>query len=165
APSYIQPYFLAMADEIEKAGYCGVFAVVADQPPQVTQRGWAVLRELAERGWELDTHTSHHSYLPSLKLPDLREEIVQSAKWIAEATGYAPLSLIAPYGGVYRHGREFDPRIFAVAAEAGLSFVVGITGGRFISADAQPPYYVGRIGIGGDHLQTGRWIQNFHRGS
>lgn len=165
APSYVQPYFLAMAEEVEKVGYRGVFAVVADQPPQRAERGWAILRELAERGWELDTHTSYHSYLPALRLPDLREEIIRSAEWIAEGTGYTPLSLIAPYGGVYRREREFDPRIFEVAAEAGLAFVVGIVGGRFISADMQPPYYVGRVGIGSDHLQTGRWIQNFHQGS
>jgi len=165
APSYIQPYFLAMAEEVEKVGYRGVFAVVADQPPQRAERGWAILRELAERGWELDTHTSYHSYLPALRLPDLRTEIVQSAEWIAEGTGYTPLSLIAPYGGVYRREREFDPRIFEVAAEAGLAFVVGIVGGRFISADAQLPYYVGRVGIGRDHVQTGYWIQNFYRGS
>lgn len=165
APSYIQPYFLAMAEAVEKVGYRGVFAVVADQPPRRAERGWAQLRELADRGWELDTHTSYHSYLPALKLPDLRDEIVQSAEWIAEGTGRAPLSLIAPYGAVYRREREFDERIFEVAAEAGLAFVVGIVGGRFISAEARPPYYVGRIGIASDYLQTGRWIENFYRGS
>lgn len=164
APSYVQPYFLAMAEEVEKVGYRGVFAVVADQPPQRAERGWAILRELAARGWELDTHTSYHSYLPALKLPDLRDEIIQSAEWIAQATGYAPISLIAPYGGVYRREREFDLRIFEVAAQAELAFVVGIVGGRFIPPDAQSPYYVGRVGIGRDHLQTGRWIQNFHQG-
>ncbi|MFQ3535985.1 MAG: polysaccharide deacetylase family protein [Aggregatilineales bacterium] len=165
APGYIQPYFLAMAEEVEKVGYRGVFAVVADQPPYRAQSGWATLRALAERGWELDTHTSYHSYLPALKLPDLRDEIIRSAQWIAEGTGCRPLSLIVPYGGVYRREREFDQRIFEVSVEAHLSFVVGIVGGRFISPEAQPPYYVGRIGIGSDHLQTGRWIQNFHQGS
>lgn len=165
APSYIQPYFLAMAEEVEKAGYRGVFAVVADQPPHRAVKGWAQLRELAERGWELDTHTSYHSYLPALKLPDLYDEIVLSAQWIAEGTGRAPLSLIAPYGAVYRYGREFDQRIFEVAERAQLVFVVGIVGGRFIAAEADAPYYVGRIGIGSDHLQTGRWIENFYHGS
>ena len=165
APSYIQPYFMAMAEEVERAGYRGVFAVVADQPPYRAAKGWAQLRALAERGWEMDTHTSYHSYLPGLKLPDLREEIVRSAEWIAEGVGRAPLSLIAPYGAVYRREREFDARIFEMAAQAELAFVVGIVGGRFIAAEAEMPYYVGRIGIGSDHLQTGRWIENFYHGS
>jgi len=165
APSYIQPHFMAMAREVEKAGYRGVFAVVANQPPHQAAEGWARLRALAERGWEMETHTIHHSYLPGLKLPDLREEIIRSAEWIAEGIGRAPLCLIAPYGAVYRHEREFDMRIFEVAAQAKLAFVVGIVGGRFIAADAKMPYYVGRVGSGKDHLQTGRWIENFHQGS
>jgi peptidoglycan/xylan/chitin deacetylase (PgdA/CDA1 family) len=165
APSYVQPYFMAMAEAVEAAGYRGVFAVVADQPPYRAAKGWAQLRGLAARGWELATHTSYHSYLPGLKLPDLREEIVRSAEWIAEGVGRAPLSLIAPYGAVYRREREFDARIFEMAAQAELAFVVGIVGGRFIAAEAEMPYYVGRIGIGSDHLQTGRWIENFHQGS
>ncbi|MBO9309921.1 MAG: hypothetical protein J7551_09065, partial [Chloroflexi bacterium] len=80
-----------------------------------------------------------------------------------EGIGRAPLCLIAPYGGVRRRGREFDMRIFEVAAEAKLAFVVGIAGGRFIAADAKMPYYVGRVGSGRGHLQAGFWIKNFYR--
>lgn len=165
ASNYIQPYFLAMADEMEKVGYRGVFGVVTRHSPARSPKVWAQLRELVERSWELDTHTTHHSLLPSLSMADLREEIVESAQWIAEGTGRAPLTLIAPYGAVYRRGREFDPRIFEVAAEANLAFVVGIVGGRFISAESSAPHYVGRVGIGTDHVQTAWWIEHFHRES
>jgi peptidoglycan/xylan/chitin deacetylase (PgdA/CDA1 family) len=161
--SYIQPYFLDMADMVENAGYRGVFAVVTRQSPAKNPKAWAVLRQLADRGWEMDTHTTHHVVLPSLKTVDeLRAEIVDSAQMLEDGIGHRPVSLIIPYANLYEKGRHVDQRIFDVASEAGLTFVVGMVEGRQIAGNTQPPYYVGRVGIGVDAIQTTWWITHFN---
>jgi endo-1,4-beta-xylanase len=161
--SYIQPYFLDMADLVEKAGYRGVFGVVTRQPPDKNPKVWGVLRGLADRGWEMDTHTTHHIVLPSLKtMGELRAEIVDSANMLEDGIGQRPISLIIPYANLYQKGRHVDQRIFEVATEARLTFVVGMAEGRQIASDAQPPYYVGRVGVGVDYVQTAWWITHFN---
>jgi len=159
---YIQPRFLEMADVAEQAGFKGVFGVVTREPLSRKPEIWRVLRELDSRGWEMDSHSNTHSILPSLKADDLREEIVGSAKRLADGIGRPPFALIAPYGNVYERGDRFDLRIFEYAAEVGLKFVVGIAGGRSFDATQPAPYYVGRVGVGTDQVQTGWWIKNFY---
>lgn len=164
ASNYIQPYFLDMAKMVEDAGHRGVFGVVTRESPARSPKVWAQLADLAEHGWEMDSHTKTHSLFSSLSIDDLRDEIVGSAEWLKDGIGRTPLSLIAPYGGVYSTGRNFDPRVFDLAREAGYQFVVGIVGGRDITSMDQPPYYVGRVGTGVDHVQTAYWITHFREG-
>jgi peptidoglycan/xylan/chitin deacetylase (PgdA/CDA1 family) len=162
---YIEPPLLRMADMVEQAGHKASFGVVTRDSPDRSPRVWDRLRELARRGFEMNTHTSRHVVLPDLEsLDDHREEIIGSARMIQDGAGSRPSSLIAPYGAVYVRGRYrvFDQRIFDVAGEGGLSFVVGIPGGRWIDADARLPYYVGRVGVGVDHFQTRWWLEHFH---
>jgi peptidoglycan/xylan/chitin deacetylase (PgdA/CDA1 family) len=164
---YINPAFPAMADLIEHEGFTGAFGVVTRATPQQAPQPWAYLRELASRGWQLDTHTCSHFVLPQCSDHQLEIEIVTSARMLAEGTGQSPISLILPYGAIhnYKTGGD-DQRIFDRAAQANLRFVVGIAGGRFIEPPPLlvgqiRPYFVGRISPGKDTVEMGRWLERF----
>ena len=159
---YIQPAFPQMIDMIEKAGYIGMLGVVTNATPGKNPGNWATLKEIAARGWELDTHTTHHYDLPQLKTVDeMRAEVVDSAQMITDGVGQTPTSLIVPFAAMYIRGGAFDQRIFDVSSEAKLDFVVGMKEGRYVDTD-QPPIYLGRVGVGVDSVQTGWWITHFN---
>jgi hypothetical protein len=159
---WLVSYYMDMVDIISEAGYTGMVGLVTRKSPTQTPEIWKTLREVAERGWQLDTHTMHHYSLPRLSsLDKLRVEIVDSARMIEDGIGIAPLSLIAPYANVGYSNGKYDERIFKVCSEAKLDFVVGMAHGRHLNSEL-PPYYVGRIGIGTDSLQTSRWIKAFN---
>ncbi len=160
---YIQPYFFPMLDLIEKANQMGMLGVVTRRTPKEKPDVWKTLAEFASRGWQLETHTSRHLLLPALDDVTLHAEVVDSVKMLEDGTSQHPTSLIVPYANLRKyHGGE-DKRIFAVAGEAALRFVVGMAGGRAING-GMAPYYLGRIGIGHDAIQTGGWIESFHNG-
>jgi peptidoglycan/xylan/chitin deacetylase (PgdA/CDA1 family) len=161
---YIQPYFLAMADVVEAAGFNGVFGVVSRDDTTRGAKQWAALRELAARGWEMDSHTNRHVSIPRLKDDaELRSEIIDSVARVRDGIGVQPYALIAPYGNVFTKtgGRDFDLRIIDAVREADVPFLVGIVGGRTIELGAERPYYVGRVGPGTDYVQTAWLIENF----
>src|SRR5262249_9175082 len=160
---YINPAFLSMTDEMEKSGFRGVLGIIASRTPSENAASWKSLNDLAARGWEIDTHTLHHALLPPLKRDDLHAEIVDSANMIADAVNVAPTTLIVPYANIKSIKGKVDERIFQFSNEATLEFVVGMAGGRHLETSAMPPYYVGRIPIGTDAVQTGNWILDFHR--
>lgn len=162
--SYIQPYFLEMADVIEGAGHRGVFGVVVNEAANHTPKNWARLRELSDRGWEMDSHTCTHRSLPRITTqPEMDFEIIDSVKRLEDGIGKRPIALLAPYGNVYSHHRlrVFDERLFETTSRAGVSFIVGIVEGRKINSEAKPPYYTGRIGPGDDHLSAMENLKNF----
>jgi peptidoglycan/xylan/chitin deacetylase (PgdA/CDA1 family) len=161
--SYILPYYMAMIEYVDKAGYQGVVGVVTHATPTENPANWATLRAMADRGWQIDTHTTHHHLLPQVKTVDeLRTEIVDSAKMIVDGTGQQPISLIVPYANLYLRGGKYDQRIFDVSAEANLQFVVGMKDGRYLNPVDHAPYYLGRVGVGVDSKQTGWWITHFN---
>ncbi len=161
--NYIQPYFMDMIDLTEKAGYVGMLGVVTRETPSQNTETWSKLREIASRGWQLDTHTTNHWLLPAiLDEKILRAEIVDSAKMLEDGLDQKPTSLIVPYANLTLPATgKIDERIFAVSREAGLDFVVGMVLGRHIGVGEQPPYYLGRVGVGVDAVQTGWWLTHF----
>ncbi len=160
--AFIVTYYLDMIDMIEKAGFIGMLGLVTAKTPSETPAIWKTLREMSDRGWQLDTHTTHHHVLPQLDtLDELRVEIVDSAKMVEDGIGKAPTSLIVPYANVGYSNGKYDERIFKVSAEANLDFVVGMAHGRVVNTD-QPPIYLGRVGVGVDSVQTGYWLQHFN---
>ncbi|HVO41992.1 MAG TPA: polysaccharide deacetylase family protein [Aggregatilineales bacterium] len=161
--SFILPYYMAMVEAVERQGYTGVLGVVTRDSPLKNPDNWATLRGMADRGWQLDTHTTHHHVLPQVKtLDELRAEIVDSAQMIIDGTGQTPTSLIVPYANPYLRGGKFDQRIFDVSTEGNLSFVVGMKEGRFVNPIDHAPYYLGRVGVGMDSTQEGWWITHFN---
>jgi len=76
---------------------------------------WDRLRELAERGWEVGSHTRSHPHLTQLGDAELREELERSREETAEALGRDCRSIAYPYGDV-------DDRVVAAAEAAGYSY-------------------------------------------
>lgn len=74
--------------------------------------GWADLRELAEAGWEIGSHTCTHPRLTELDDHALEQELRDSRTVCEQALGQRCRSIAYPYGAV-------DERVVAAAAAAG----------------------------------------------
>jgi peptidoglycan/xylan/chitin deacetylase (PgdA/CDA1 family) len=79
---------------------------------ELRSMGWDALDELAERGWEIGSHTRTHPHLRRLSDEDLREELTDSREQICQHVSRGCRSLAYPYG-------EVDARIARIAAEVG----------------------------------------------
>lgn len=73
---------------------------------------WQELRELADVGWEIGSHTCSHAYLPDLDETTLSHELRDSKAQIESELGQPCTSLAYPYGGV-------DARVVDVTRQAG----------------------------------------------
>jgi peptidoglycan/xylan/chitin deacetylase (PgdA/CDA1 family) len=75
------------------------------------------LREVADAGWEIGSHTRTHPWLPQLDASALRDELIRSRAELRRALGVACLSLAYPFGAV-------DDRVVAAARAAGYETAV-----------------------------------------
>jgi peptidoglycan/xylan/chitin deacetylase (PgdA/CDA1 family) len=73
---------------------------------------WADLRELAEAGWEIGSHTRTHPHLTLLDDESLERELSESRDQCARRLGRACDSIAYPYGDV-------DDRVAAASRRAG----------------------------------------------
>jgi peptidoglycan/xylan/chitin deacetylase (PgdA/CDA1 family) len=73
---------------------------------------WASLRDLAERGWEIGSHSCSHPALTGLGDGELADELVRSRAACQERIGRACTSIAYPYGDV-------DARVVQAARQAG----------------------------------------------
>jgi peptidoglycan/xylan/chitin deacetylase (PgdA/CDA1 family) len=91
---------------------------------------WAELRELAEEGWEVGSHTRSHPHLTRLPDDALRDELEGSRAACEEAIGKPCRTIAYPYGDV-------DDRVKAAAQAAGYEAGAALPemrlpeGGRF----------------------------------
>jgi peptidoglycan/xylan/chitin deacetylase (PgdA/CDA1 family) len=74
--------------------------------------GWDGLGELAERGWEVGSHTRSHPRLPQVAEGALADELAGSREMLAERMGRPCDSIAYPYG-------DYDERVAAAAGQAG----------------------------------------------
>ncbi|MFL5859967.1 MAG: polysaccharide deacetylase family protein [Solirubrobacteraceae bacterium] len=74
--------------------------------------GWSDLRELAQAGWEIGSHTCTHPRLTTLDAAALNEELTRSRERCAQELRRPCRSIAYPYGDV-------DTRVAAAAAAAG----------------------------------------------
>jgi peptidoglycan/xylan/chitin deacetylase (PgdA/CDA1 family) len=97
---------------------------------------WDQLHGLAERGWEVGSHTRSHPHLTALDDAELRDELTRSREECAEAMGLPCASVAYPYGDV-------DARVTAAAGAAGYAY------GATLSASIPSPSPLGwpRTGI------------------
>jgi peptidoglycan/xylan/chitin deacetylase (PgdA/CDA1 family) len=79
---------------------------------ELSALGWEELRELADTGWEIGSHTCSHPYLPDLDEAALAHELSDSKVWVEAEIGQPCISLAYPYGGV-------DARIVDATRKAG----------------------------------------------
>jgi peptidoglycan/xylan/chitin deacetylase (PgdA/CDA1 family) len=73
---------------------------------------WEEVGQLADRGWEIGSHTRSHPHLTTLSDPELREEMRGSFEQCSMHLGRPCRSIAYPYGDV-------DVRVAAFAKEAG----------------------------------------------
>jgi peptidoglycan/xylan/chitin deacetylase (PgdA/CDA1 family) len=73
---------------------------------------WEELRALAERGWEIGSHTRSHPHLTTLRPDLLSAELTGSRQDLQERLGNHCSSLAYPFG-------DFDDRVVEAAAKAG----------------------------------------------
>ncbi|HEY7255634.1 MAG TPA: polysaccharide deacetylase family protein [Solirubrobacterales bacterium] len=85
-----------------------------DHPEVMRSLTWAQVEEMAEAGMEFGSHGLAHSHLPELSDEELRQELVDSRRLIAERLGSCAM-LAYPFG-------DWDGRVAAAAAEAGYEF-------------------------------------------
>lgn len=98
--------------------------------------GWDALRDLAQRGTEVGSHTLSHVHLTTLSDFDLRRELTESAERVESELGRPCRFLAYPYG-------ENDVRVRAAARAAGYlaAFTLGQPRGPL------DPFALARIGI------------------
>lgn len=96
---------------------------------ELRSMGWEELRELADRGWEVGSHTRSHPMLTRLSDDELRDELVASRSACEAGVGRPCRSLAYPYG-------DFDARVAEAAAAAGYERAATLFGGQPAQPDA-----------------------------
>lgn len=75
------------------------------------------LREMAEQGFEIGSHTLTHPHLTDMSDDDLKREIVDSKHKIEDIIGKEVVSFSYPYG-------DYDDRVLSAAIAAGYEYAV-----------------------------------------
>jgi len=70
---------------------------------ELSPLAWSELRELANAGWEVGSHTCSHPHLPELNEATLTRELCDSKAHIEAEIGEPCVSLAYPYGDLNTH--------------------------------------------------------------
>ena len=92
-------------------------------PGNLATMPFARLRELADRGVEIGSHTVTHAHLPRLADAELRREMRESRERLEDELGRPCRYLAYPFG-------EDDARVHAAARDAGYSAAYTLSGPR-----------------------------------
>lgn len=92
---------------------------------------WSALEMLAEKGWEVGSHTVSHSLLQSVSTAELARELELSRAWIAERLDRCE-TIAYPYG-------RADERVAAAAARAGYLCACTLTGAHLVDEPYRRP--------------------------
>lgn len=99
--------------------------------------GWEQVRQLAERGWEIGSHTCSHPRLTSLAEESLNRELRDSRAKVEVELSRPCLTIAYPYGDV-------DQRVACAAGAAGYELGVGLPARWRDGAD---PLQLPRVGV------------------
>lgn len=91
-------------------------------PGRLATMRWDELRELAERGFEIGSHTVTHPHLPLLTDVEIERELVESRERVESALGRRCRLLAYPYG-------EHDARVRETARRSGYAAAFGLWSG------------------------------------
>ena len=103
---------------------------------ELVPMSWEELRHLADRGWEIGSHTCSHPRLTELEGPDLEAELRRSKERCEEALGGECASLAYPYG-------DHDARVVAATRAAGYRFAATLP----TRLEPAGPLEVPRVGV------------------
>jgi peptidoglycan/xylan/chitin deacetylase (PgdA/CDA1 family) len=105
----------------------------------------AQLRELADAGAEIGSHSMHHRSMTSLTGPELAADLSDSRKALEDIVGKPVTSFAYPFGTL----RDFDARVARALADAG--YALGFTSQHGAISPGQSPQMAPRVKIeGGD---------------
>jgi peptidoglycan/xylan/chitin deacetylase (PgdA/CDA1 family) len=105
----------------------------------------AQLRDLANNGAEIGSHSMHHRSMTSLSPADLAADLADSKKALEDIVGRPVTSFAYPFGTL----RDFDARVAAALAQAG--YTLGFTSQHGAIAAGQNALMAPRVKIeGGD---------------
>jgi peptidoglycan/xylan/chitin deacetylase (PgdA/CDA1 family) len=113
-------------------------AEVDEHPAELETMRWDELRELAERGIEVGSHTVSHPRLPTLSDAGIAEELRTSKERLEDELGRPCTTLAYPFG-------DCDDRVRVAARLAGYETAFGLPG----DASWNDPYDVFRVGVWG----------------
>lgn len=108
----------------------------AEADPHLVPMTWLQVETLADKGWEIGSHSRTHPRLSALDESALEAELADSRRAIVDHVGRCE-SISYPWG-------EVDARVVSRARRAGYSAGSGL-GGRFRARD---PMAVPRVAIG-----------------
>ena len=91
---------------------------------------WHQLREMADAGQSIQSHSHEHRYLTSLGRVELAEQLIRSREMIEAGVGH-PVTLLAPPGGRMPRG------LAAVARACGYQHILSSRPGRIVSPPAK----------------------------
>jgi peptidoglycan/xylan/chitin deacetylase (PgdA/CDA1 family) len=113
----------AFADEGRPLDVPELAAEAAAHPDELKTMSWAELRGLAERGFEIGSHTVSHPHLPQLGDAELDRELRESRERCEDVLGRRCAFLAYPYG-------EHDERVKRAAERAGYEAAFTLHGTR-----------------------------------
>ena len=88
--------------------------VGTEHEPELVPMSWEEVRELADAGWEIGSHTKSHPRLPQISDRQLEEELVESRRTCEQMLDRPCRSIAYPYG-------DHDQRVVAATGRAGYS--------------------------------------------
>jgi len=113
----------AAAPVLLAAGFQATFYVVTDWVGTRGHLSKSQVRELAELGFEVGSHSRTHAFLPELPTNRVHRELVESKETLEQMTGETVQHFACPGGG-------FDERIAQLAQEAGYSTLATSRAGK-----------------------------------
>lgn len=128
------------ADDGRPLGSPELQAELDERPEELETMKWDELRELAQRGIEVGSHTISHRHLPTLSDAELADELRSSRERLEDELGRPCTALAYPFG-------DCDERVRVAARVAGYEIAFGLPG----DATGRDPFDVFRVGVwGGD---------------
>lgn len=121
--------------------------------PKNKMAGWKELREMAEGGVTIGSHTLRHPHLANLKPGEARHEIVESKKILEKGLNRPVEFFCYPYG-------NYDRDTVGMVREAG--FRAAVTTEQGLGKYQEGPYTLKRIRVRGDYSYS-RFLEELTR--
>ncbi len=123
---------------LTERGLSGTFFVITKTVGSEGQMSWEQLREMAEGGMSIQSHSYSHPDLPGASDDRLRSELVDSRSAIEEQIGQPVYVLCYPAG-------SYDQRVIEATEAAGYVMAVATNKGQALGPEA--PFEITRVRV------------------